>query len=140
MAKKKKTMQLELVTPEGVILDRKVEIIEAPAIDGLIGIWPRHAPLVTVLDIGVMDLTIGEEQLSVVVGDGIMEVKPDQVNIVVRQAVLPEDIELNEAEQELEEAEAALEELGEEASAEKIDKKIKFAQAKIKAVEQNSRI
>lgn len=133
-------MQLELVTPEGVILDRKVEIIEAPAIDGLIGIWPRHAPLVTVLDIGVMDLTIGEEQLSVVVGDGIMEVKPDQVNIVVRQAVLPEDIELNEAEQELEEAEAALEELGEEASAEKIDKKIKFAQAKIKAVEQNSRI
>lgn len=89
------TIKLDIVTPEAVTYSEEIESLEAPAIDGLIGILPRHAPLVTALDIGVLDITRQGEKLKIAISQGFMEVKPEQINVVVRTAELPEEI--NEA-------------------------------------------
>ena len=108
MPKKKVTTQLEVVTPEGVAYENQITALEAPASDGLIGIWPRHAPLVTALQIGVLEVKIGEQQLPIPVSDGFMEVTPQEIKIVVRTAEHPGEIDVERAESARERAEQRL--------------------------------
>ena len=53
------TIKLEIVTPAGKKYSGEIEYLKAPAIDGQIGILPGHAPLVTALKIGLLELRKG---------------------------------------------------------------------------------
>ena len=103
------TIKLEIVTPQKIAYEQNVELLEAPAIDGLIGILPRHAPLVTALKIGVIRVKNGEEEILISISEGFMEVKPVGVNVVVRTAELPKEIDIERAEKAKKRAEQRLE-------------------------------
>ncbi|MGM0548026.1 MAG: F0F1 ATP synthase subunit epsilon [Bacillota bacterium] len=90
-------IQLDVVTPQKLVYSEEVDLIEAPAIDGLIGILPNHAPLVTAMKIGVVRIVKGGEELQLAISEGFMEVQPDQINLVVRTAELPEEIDIDRA-------------------------------------------
>jgi len=75
----------------------------------LIGIWPKHAPLVTAMKIGVVRVVKDGEEIQIAISDGFMEVQPDRVNLVVRTAELPEQIDVDRAEAAKERAEKKLE-------------------------------
>jgi len=102
-------IQLDVVTPQKLVYSEEVDKLEAPAIDGLIGIWPRHAPLVTAMKIGVVRVVNGSEGIQIAISEGFMEVQPDRVNLVVRTAELPEQIDVDRAEAAKERAEKKLE-------------------------------
>jgi F-type H+-transporting ATPase subunit epsilon len=102
-------IQFEVVTPQKLVYSEEVDKLEAPAIDGLIGIWPRHAPLVTAMKIGVVRVVNGSEEIQIAISEGFMEVQPDRVNLVVRTAELPEQIDVDRAEAAKERAEKKLE-------------------------------
>ncbi|KXS48110.1 MULTISPECIES: F0F1 ATP synthase subunit epsilon [Halanaerobium] len=102
-------IQLDVVTPQKLVYSEEVDKLEAPAIDGLIGIWPRHAPLVTAMKIGVVRVVNGSEEIQIAISEGFMEVQPDRVNLVVRTAELPEQIDVDRAEAAKERAEKKLE-------------------------------
>ncbi|QTL96874.1 F0F1 ATP synthase subunit epsilon [Iocasia frigidifontis] len=103
------TIKLEIVTPENVVYSEDINVLEAPAMDGLIGILPRHAPLVTGLKTGVLQIKQAEENVRIPISDGFMEVKPEQINVVVRTAELPHEIDLERARRAKERAEKRLE-------------------------------
>ncbi|AZO93948.1 F0F1 ATP synthase subunit epsilon [Halocella sp. SP3-1] len=103
------TIKLEIVTPENVVYSEDINVLEAPAMDGLIGILPRHAPLVTGLKTGVLQIKQVEENVRIPISDGFMEVKPEQINVVVRTAELPHEIDLERARRAKERAEKRLE-------------------------------
>lgn len=103
------TIKLEIVTPENVVYSEDINVLEAPAMDGLIGILPRHAPLVTGLKTGVLQIKQAEENVRIPISDGFMEVKPEQINVVVRTAELPQEIDLERAQRAKERAEKRLE-------------------------------
>ncbi|MTI59207.1 MAG: F0F1 ATP synthase subunit epsilon [Firmicutes bacterium] len=103
------TIKLEIVTPENVVYSEDINLLEGPAIDGLIGILPRHAPLVTGLKTGILQVKKGEENINIPISDGFMEVKPEQINVVVRTAELPHEIDLERARRAKERAEKRLE-------------------------------
>ena len=129
------TIKLDIVTPEEITYSEDIEVMEAPAIDGQIGILPRHAPLVTALKIGVLRVVENGEELFISISEGFMEVKPEHINVVVRTAELPEEIDVERAQSAKERAEERL-----ESDDEKIDKTraqaaLQRAMARLSAVE-----
>ena len=102
-------IQLDVVTPQKLAYSEKVDLLEGPAIDGLIGILPRHAPLVTAMDIGVVRVVKDGEETQIAISEGFMEVQPDHINLVVRTAELPEEIDIDRAKSARERAEERLE-------------------------------
>ena len=102
------TIKLEIVTPAVKKYSGEIEYLKAPAIDGQIGILPGHAPLVTALKIGLLELRKGEERLVIPISEGFMEVTPDNINVVVRTAELPDEIDVERARRAKERAEKRL--------------------------------
>lgn len=91
------TVRLDIVTPERVVYSEDINVLVAPAIDGEIGILPRHVPLVTGLTAGVLQIKKDGEEIKISISDGFMEVKPDNISIVVRTAELPHEIDIERA-------------------------------------------
>ncbi|MGP3778203.1 F0F1 ATP synthase subunit epsilon [Halanaerobium saccharolyticum] len=102
-------IQLEVVTPQKLVYSEEVDLIEGPAIDGLIGILPDHAPLVTAMQIGVVRVVKDGEEIQIAISEGFMEVQPDKINLVVRTAELPEEIDVDRAKSARDRAEEKLE-------------------------------
>jgi F-type H+-transporting ATPase subunit epsilon len=102
-------IKLDVVTPQELVYSEQIDKLEGPAIDGLIGIWPKHAPLVTPMKIGVVKIVKDGEETQIAISDGFMEVQPDHINLVVRTAELPEEIDVDRAKSARDRAEEKLE-------------------------------
>lgn len=102
------TIKLEIVTPSEIVYSEEIDFLKAPAIDGEIGILPKHAPLVTGLKTGLLRLKKGGEDIKVSISEGFIEVKPTNINIVVRTAELPYKIDIERAKRAKERAEERL--------------------------------
>lgn len=133
----KKQILLEIVTPKKTVFKEKVDVLEAPAVDGLIGILPRHAPLITALKTGLIRIKQETKERYISVSEGIMDVKPDQVNIVARTAELPEEIDVDRAKKAKERAEERLEESSSKIDQARAEGALERAMARIKAAEKH---
>ena len=102
------TIKLDIVTPERVVYSEDIEMLVATAIDGDIGILPGHTPLVTGLIPCVLKIDKGGEKIHISVSDGFMDVKPEEINVVVRTAEYPEEIDIERAQEAKERAEKRL--------------------------------
>ena len=50
------TIHLEIVTPEGLIFSNDAKMVVLPGADGEFGVLPGHASLVSLLQVGVVDI------------------------------------------------------------------------------------
>ena len=75
-------LTLRLITPDHIVLDTQASRVQVPAIDGLMGILPRHASLVTALDVGPLTYESGGKEESIFVSGGFAEVRDNTVRIV----------------------------------------------------------
>ena len=94
-------LKLEIVTQERRVYSADdVEMVVAPGSEGEMGILPRHAPLITSLQEGVMRVkrAAGREDVLAIHG-GFMEVLPDQVTVLADAAERAEEIDLARAEE-----------------------------------------
>jgi F-type H+-transporting ATPase subunit epsilon len=91
-------IELEVVTPERLVLHERVQSVELPGADGYMGILPGHAPLMTELGIGILAYRkdAGTRYLSVI--DGYAEVLPDRVIVLAEVSERAEEIDVNRAE------------------------------------------
>ncbi len=129
------TIKLEIVTPTDVVYTEEINVLEAPAMDGLIGILPRHAPLVTGLKTGVLQIKKDEEKINIPISDGFMEVKPKIINVVVRTAELPHNIDVERAKQAKERAEKRIEKNENKTDNARAEAALERAVARLKAVD-----
>ena len=102
------TIKLDIVTPDRVVYSEDIEMLVATAIDGDIGILPGHTPLVTGLVPCVLKIDKGGKKIHISVSDGFMDVKPEEINVVVRTAEFPEEIDVERAKEAKERAEQKL--------------------------------
>ena len=94
-------LKLEIVTQERRVYSADdVEMVVAPGSEGEMGILPRHAPLITSLQEGVMRVKRqgGKEELLAIHG-GFMEVLPDHVIVLADSAERAEEIDIARAEE-----------------------------------------
>ena len=104
------TLRLEIVTPESRAYSDDVELVLLPAIEGEMGIYPQHIPLITQLKPGELVVTKGGKQTALAVGEGFVEVTGTKVSVLVDMAMSEEDIDETAAEQAIKRAEARLKE------------------------------
>ena len=95
------TLTCRVVSPERPLFEGEVDRHVAPGALGELGIYPLHAPLISRLGPGVLRLHHGGEVERLAVKGGFVEVKDDDVILLVTYAVKPEDIDRQTAEREL---------------------------------------
>ena len=103
-------MQLDIVTAERLLVSEQVDYVSAPGINGVLGILPRHVPLLTALAQGSLRYKKDGEEHEFAIGGGFMEVRPDHVTVLADSAEHAEEIDERRAEEARQRAEKLLKE------------------------------
>ena len=82
------TTEFELVTPERLLLSERVEMVVVPGSEGLFGVLPRHAPFLSTLKPGVLEVYEGGKvKERIFVAGGFAEVTPERLTVLAERAV-----------------------------------------------------
>ena len=101
-------IELEIVTPDRLLVHEHVESVEIPGKAGYIGVLPGHAPLITELTIGEISYKQKSTTEHLSVAWGFAEVLPEKVTILAQTAERAQDIDVKRAEEAKVRAEAIL--------------------------------
>ena len=101
-------LELELVTPQRLILSESVDEVRLPGVLGEMGVLPGHAPLLTALGTGPLAFTQGGRERRLAVQGGFAEVLPHRVTVLATVAEFPDEIDVAAAKRQLEQSEARL--------------------------------
>lgn len=94
-----RSFHLTVVTPEGPALDIEAVSAVFPAYDGEYGILPGHAPLLSLLGLGLLRATAaGGERHRLYIEGGFAQMVDDRLTLLTENALPPEEIDLEEAE------------------------------------------
>jgi len=92
---------LNITASSGEFYQGYCESLTLPTGDGVYGVQAGHNPVLVALHMGIAKFTVDGETREVLVGDGIAEVTPTFVLLLVDSAERPEDIDRNRAEERL---------------------------------------
>jgi F-type H+-transporting ATPase subunit epsilon len=101
-------LDLEIITPEKVLVKEQVDMVEARGAYGEFGILPGHTQFLTTIEIGEVRYMKGATTNYLATSGGYAEVMDDRVTILLDDAELAEEIDVEKAKREMEEAEKAL--------------------------------
>lgn len=112
------TLKLEIVTPEAKTYSDDVDMVTLPGVEGEMGIYPMHVPLMTQIVSGEVAVSKGGQDLYLAVGEGFVEITGERVAILTDMAITADAIDEAQAEEARKRAEARLKEkLSEEEAA-----------------------
>ena len=94
------TMQVEVVSSEQNIYSGEASFVVVPTVQGELGIYPRHEPIMSLVRPGALRLTVpGEaEEVLVAVSGGVLEVQPDKITVLADVAVRSTEMDQARAE------------------------------------------
>jgi F-type H+-transporting ATPase subunit epsilon len=104
------TIRCEIVSQDRIVYQDEVDIVVLPGIEGVMGILPNHAPVLSVLQFGVITVRKQNEEHFFTVAGGLAEVQPDQVTILADAAEDVDEINIERAEAAKRRAEEVLKE------------------------------
>ena len=102
------TLKLEIVTPEAVTFSEDVDMVTLPGVEGELGIFPQHVPLMTQVVPGEISVRKAGQEIFLAVGEGFVEILPDRVSVLTDMAILADNIDEAKAEEARRRAEARL--------------------------------
>src|SRR5438270_9323686 len=102
------SFQLEIVTPEKLVVRDVAEEMQIPGKNGYLGILPGHAPLITELAVGEITYRNGGDTHRLAVAWGFAEVLPDKVTILAETAEKADEIDVKRAQEAKQRAEERL--------------------------------
>jgi F-type H+-transporting ATPase subunit epsilon len=125
------SFQLEIVTPEKLVVRDTADEVQIPGRNGYIGVLPGHAPLITELGAGEISYRSGGQLHRFAVAWGFAEVLPDRVTVLAETVERPEEIDVARAQQSLTRAEESLKSAQSEEDVATTLGKIRRAQARL---------
>lgn len=125
------TIQLEIVTPDRMIVSDAAEEIQIPGKTGYLGILPGHAPLITEIAVGEISYRKANETKHIAVAWGFAEVLPEKVTILAETAERPGDIDVARAQAAKQRAEARIKQGGADLDYQREEEALKRAQTRI---------
>ena len=82
------TTQFELVTPARIMVQKAVQMVAAPGVEGLFGVLPRHAPLLAGLERGIVEVhEDGKITDRFMIDGGLADVSAESITILAEQAI-----------------------------------------------------
>jgi len=106
------TFELEVATPDRLLVKDQVTEAQVPALQGYLGVLPEHAPLLSEMSSGLLTYQVGGKSHSVVVSGGWVEILPTGTRVLAASAERPDEIDLKRAQEALDRAERRLKEAG----------------------------
>lgn len=104
-------MQVELVAADRLVWSGEATLVVARTVDGDVGVLPNHAPMLSVMLHGIVDVrTVEGETWIAAVDAGFMSVANNRISILSEHAEMSHDIDLERAREDLDRAQAAGEE------------------------------
>jgi F-type H+-transporting ATPase subunit epsilon len=103
-------VHIDIVTPSGCVLEGDIESITIPSTEGEIGLLTGHIPIISALDVGPLTVTMSGGKRTFAVEGGFVEMARDRINVITEMALTPDEIDVSEATQALNDARAALKE------------------------------
>ena len=91
-------IDLQIVTPERLLVQEQVDEVEIPGSKGYFGVLPGHTPMLASLAVGELWYRKGQDKIFLSIAYGFAEVLPDRVTILARLAERAEDIDIERAE------------------------------------------
>ena len=105
-------LKLSIVTPERLVLNEEVDQVNAPGVDGDLGILYDHAPLLTTMRAGRFSYELlgekGRETINMIVSGGYLEVTDNRVIVLAETVEFLDEIDKERAKNSLVKAEEAL--------------------------------
>ena len=89
---------LNITASSGEFYQGSCESMVLPVKDGVYGVQAGHSSVLVAIHMGMLKFTVDGETREILVGDGIAEVTPTFVLLLVDSAERPEDIDKNRAE------------------------------------------
>lgn len=102
------TLKLTIVTPEAQVFSDDVEMVTLPGVDGELGIFPMHVPLMTQIVPGEIAVRKNGEDLFLAVGEGFVEITADHVSVISDMAIQAANIDEAKVEEARRRAESRL--------------------------------
>jgi F-type H+-transporting ATPase subunit epsilon len=87
------TLKLEIVTPETRAYSDNVDLVVLPGVEGEMGIYPMHVPLMTQITPGELVVTKGRETHHLAVGEGFVEITQTHVSVLTDMAIEAKQID-----------------------------------------------
>lgn len=133
-------LKVDIVTAERVAYsDEGVSEIVVPGVEGELTVLPRHAPLMTMVKPGVMQIKKDGEEIDMAITGGFLEVRDDRVTILADAAERAEDIDEVRAEEARRRAQHALEERESDISMAAAAAELQRALVRLKATDKRRR-
>ena len=101
MAEETTQLRVRLVTPVRTLFEQTADSVLLPSKTGYIEVQAGHAPLLSELGVGEVNIAAAEGEQKFYVGWGFVEVLPDRVTILASEAQKPEEIDVQAAERQL---------------------------------------
>ena len=105
-------LKLSIVTPERLVLNEEVDQVNAPGVEGDLGILYDHAPLLTTMRAGRFSYELlgekGRETINMIVSGGYLEVTDNRVIVLAETVEFLDEIDKERAKASLVKAEEAL--------------------------------
>ena len=129
------TFQIEIVTPEKLVVKDTTEEVQIPGRNGYLGVLPGHAPLITELGAGEISYRSGGQLHRFSLAWGFAEILPDRVTVLAETVERAEEIDVPRAQQSLKKAEESLNSAKTEEQYAIATGKIRRAQARIEVAQ-----
>jgi F-type H+-transporting ATPase subunit epsilon len=129
------TFQLEIVTPEKMVVRDVAEEMQIPGKNGYLGVLPGHAPLITELSVGEITYRNANITHHLSVAWGFAEVLPDKVTILAETAERAEEVDVNRAQAAKKRAESNIPKCTSEEEFKKVSGDLKRAETRLEVAE-----
>lgn len=128
-------LRFELVSPERLLLSEEVEMVVVPGVEGDFGALPRHAPFLSMVRPGIIEVYNGRQVTSrLFVAGGYAEVTPERCTVLADVAMALGEIDRGNVEAELKDLREDLEDAKDDVARKAVHGKIAVAEAKLKAI------
>ena len=104
------TLKLEIITPDGTAYSENVDMVTLPGVEGQMGVFPQHVPLMTQMVPGEIIVRKEGHDYFLAVGEGLVEITGDHVAVLTDLAIAAEKIDEAKVEEARQRAEARLSE------------------------------
>ncbi len=129
-------VQFELVSPERLLVSRDVEMVVVPGAEGDFGVLRDHAPLISTVRPGVIDVYDDGNTISdrIFVSGGFAEVTGERCTVLAEEALPVKDIDRGAVEKALQGLQGDLAAASDDGAREKLAARIEIAEAKLAAL------
>jgi len=124
-------LEVDLVSPERQVFSKMADMVIVSGSEGDFGVLPGHAPIISTMRPGVLEIQDSNNAEILFVSGGIVEVLSDKVSILATEVLSKEEIKLDECESKINNYINQMQSLSDEKDKEKNQKQIDKYQSMI---------